>query len=134
MKFRIDIQDDKVDLSKFKKAAKVYMSQMPRLGFDIFLKDYKIDVRITQVEGHNQQLVDIRLWDIKRKDDGEIESFNVITPLRDTRFQELKLVKELFEPDKPGATFESTSSEQTANKLELFIRTIFKINNLKAFL
>lgn len=135
MKFRIDIQDEKVDLSKFQRACKVYMGQMERVEFEIFLKEYTIRIDITQVEGHSQRLVKVEMWDVKRTDDGLIKAQTSIMPLNDGRFQEIKIIKELFvDQYARQATFEASDAAQAAAKLEMFIRTIFKVNNLKVFL
>jgi len=131
MKIRIDI-DEKLDLSKFQRFARAYIGQMRELEFDIFLKDYRISIRVNQVDGATQQLVTISLYEIRKE--GENKNFWQISPTRDSRFQEVKVIKEMFEDGRADAEFESTDSTATVQKLSQFIKTIHKLNGLTVFL
>jgi|SRR5579885_750505 len=132
MLFRIDV-DNKLDLSRFRKHATAYIGGMEELNYDIFLKDYKIVVRVNQVEGKSVQMVTISVFE-KVRVQGEIVKYMILVPATDSRFQEVKLIHEMFEEGATQSELESTNAEETADKICQLIKVIHKINNLKAFL
>lgn len=133
MLYRYDI-DDKLDLSKFKKQAPVYIGKMRELTYEFFLKDYKMVAEIATPDGYSAHTVSLYFFDIKKDKDGDVVSEKVVIPLIDTRFKEMQFIKDLFTIDNYKAYFDSNSVEKTTNTLSMLLRLIHKINNLKAFL
>jgi hypothetical protein len=133
MIFRYDF-GSALDLTRFKKQSIHYIGKIPVINYHLFLKDYKIVADINTTSDSTTHNVTISIFDIVRDPDGEILDSNVIVPLNDVRFKELKDVINVFPNDYCKADFNSSSTENTSDKICKIIRILYKINNLKAFL
>ena len=133
MLFRYDF-GEKLDLTKFKKQAIHYIGTMRELTYDLVLPNYKLCVEITTPDNVNSHSVLLYFSDIFRDIDKEIIRENIIEPMTDTRFKEMKSIQELFEIDNFKAYFVSHSTSETVEKLSKLIKLLSKLNNLKVFL
>lgn len=133
MIFRYDF-GSALDLTRFKKQSIHYIGKIPTINYHLFLRDYKIVADINVVNDSTCHNVTISIFDIVRDADGEMLDSNVVVPLNDTRFKELKDVVNIFPNDHYKADFSSGSAENTSDKICKIIRILHKINNLKAFL
>lgn len=134
MEFRYDFLGDKLDLSKFSKQAAYYIGYDRRTVFNLYLRNYKMRVEAARLLDSNAHLVTVYFYEVKRDVDGEIQSEKVIIPMTDTRFKELRDIKELWKIDHYKAHFDSNSASASVEKINKILKIIFKINNLKAFL
>lgn len=133
MLFSIHI-GDKLDLSKFRKQAVHYIGQMREVTYDIYSFDYKMIVACKTSESSTAHEVTIRIEELKRDADKEITMSSIICPLNDTRFNEIKIIQDIFTiPGSQTAKFSSNSVSHTVDRICSLIKIIHKINGLKAF-
>lgn len=136
MNYRYDF-GEKLDVAKLQAHISFYIRYEMDMSYELFTKSYKIVVSISGMAEHKSHQVSITLHDIKRDDFGTIISVKGINPSLDTRFKEIKIVKDLF--DLPNtflakAHFNSTKELETASKIIELLKIIHKIDNLKVFL
>ena len=133
MLYRYDFSE-KLDLSRFKKQAPHYISNMREVTYDLFMPDYKMVVEVATPDGCVGHTVSLSIYDIDRDEDGDIIRERVIVPLIDTRFREIQPIKDIFKIDHYKAHFDSNSSVDTVEKITKLLKLLHKINNLKVFL
>lgn len=136
MLIRYDIPE-KLDLSKFRKQAEFYIGKMRELDYEFITKDYKVTIGISTPDDSNTHSVVIAIFDVKRDPEGEVSNYIPIRPLKDTRFCESTIIKDLFDPKNEYATqavLTSNSALETTNKLSNIIKLIHKLHSLRAFL
>jgi len=135
MQFRYDLVADKLDLIRWQKQAKHYISKgMQRLTYHIYFKHYKIRANISTPSDSTAHLVELTLMETHRDKTFEIQAFLNIQPTLDTRFKENKDIVQYFEPGSVTGYFESNSAQHTVDQLSKIIKYVYKIENLKAFL
>lgn len=136
MEFRYDF-GQKLDLSKFLKQGPYYIGLMREVTYSLYVADFIMRVEIARPANHNAHMVTIYFYEIKRDEDGEIISSEMIIPYHDLRFEGLLDIQEkqgLWSIDQYKAHFDSNSAVQTVEKICKILKFIHKINNLKAFL
>jgi hypothetical protein len=133
MLFRYDF-GEKLDLSRFKKQAPHYISNMREVTYNLFMPDYKMVVEVATPDNSTGHIVSLSLFEIKRDGEGEITEEKVIVPLIDTRFREIQSIKDIFKIDHYKAHFDSNNAIDTVEKICKLLKLIHKINNLKVFL
>lgn len=133
MLFRYDF-GEKLDLTKFIKQATHYIGTMRELAYDLYLSDYKMRVEVVTPDNSNSHTVTIFFYEIGRDPDGELVGEKIIIPLIDTRFKELRDIKDVFKIDNYKAHFDSNSAQFTVEKICKILKILYKINNLKVFL
>lgn len=133
MKFRYDFAE-KLDLTRFKKQAPHYISLGRESSFEIYVRDFRINVEIATPDNQNAHQVILGIEEIKRDEDGEIITAKIIYPNSDTRFKEIKDIQKIFNGADYKSYFNSNSSTMTVDNISNVIRIVHKINNLKAFI
>lgn len=135
MEFRYDFVADKLDMTRWQKQAKHYISMgMQRLTYYIYFKRYKIQINIETPSDSTAHLVSFALMDLDRDPDHEIKVNQMIYPLTDVRFKEFKEIAQHYSNRSDLGEFESNSAQHTVNELSKIIKYVYKIENLKAFL
>lgn len=147
MIFRYDFGSN-LDLSKFKKQSAHYIGRIPNISYHLFLSNYKIIAEINKIDDgsliqinslsdsipNNLHTTTISIYDIIRDNDGEISKSDVVVPLNDIRFKELKQIIEIFPTDHYKGSFASSTSQNTCDKICKIVNILTKIDKLKAFL
>ena len=134
MQFRYDFIGDKLDLSRFKKQVKHHLIQYDEISYSFYVLGYKIQANIILFDTSTNYLVNFTIAEFQRDSDGEIHSYYSIRITDDLRFKEFPELVKYYSPSAPQGYFESNSVEEIVNILSNFIKVIYKINNLKAFL
>jgi hypothetical protein len=122
-----------LDLQRFKKQATHYIGQMREVSYDLFLPEYKLAVEIVGMDNSNSHRMSFWIFEIKRDEEGYIIKDNVIVPLLDDRFKEIKDVQELWINHDYKAHIESNSVVKTVSQICSILKLISKINRLKVF-
>jgi hypothetical protein len=133
MEYRLDI-GEKLDLTRFRKHASVYIGQMRELTYNLHLPDYKVVAEIVTPDNCNGHMVTLFFFDIEKDEDGNIVNEKVVIPLTDTRFKEIKEIQNLFTIDHYKTHFDSNSAINTVDKICRLVKLVHKINHLKVFL
>lgn len=133
MLFRYDF-GQKLDLSRFEKQAPHYIGTMQELTYHLVVGAYQITAEIATPDGSNSHHVTLWFSEITRDQDGEIINTKIIIPLSDDRFQELSLIKELFNIDNYKAFITSNDAKSTSETLCRLVKLLHKINGLLVFL
>lgn len=136
MIFRYDF-GSKLNLLRFKAQSQHYISKYPEITYCLFFYNYKLVANIKQSEEELDQLqylTTISIFDIQRDSDGEIATSNVVIPLTDVRFKELKEIVDIFPTDRDKGFFKSVGADNTSDAICRVITILYKINKLKAFL
>lgn len=139
MLFRYDF-DKNLDLSKFKKQFLHYISKMVSLNiseirYHFSLRMFQLSVEIKWIENPINHIVKFYISEVSRDSDKEIISGKNISPLRDTRFQEIKLFKDFFDTNyATQGSFVSYNIQHTADTICQIVKLLHKINDLKIFL
>ena|SRR6266404_3603028 len=135
MLFRYDL-GQKPDLSKFRKQAMHYIGTMRELSYDLTIPDFRVRVNIATPDDANAHNVSIEIHDIHRDkaSSNEIIGSKTVIPMIDTRFNEIKLIQEMFPRDHYVASFVSNSAQETVNRICQLMKLVSKINGLRAFI
>jgi hypothetical protein len=137
MDIRYDFNEH-LDLRIMRKQLNHYIGKMPELKYQVYLKDFRIEIEIIQnVDDATSTYHEVRItmFDMVRKSD-LINANYLIVPTTDMRFNELTLIKSMydFKFNSPHAHFKSNNASETVDKLCNLIKLVHKINSLKAFL
>jgi len=133
MKFRYDF-GEKLDLSRFVKQAPHYINLGREIDFELYVHDFKINLNIATPDRQTAHTVSLFIEEIKRDTDGNIKSSRIVTPLTDTRFQEIQSIQAVFDSTSYKCHFNSNSSAATVDKICKILKLLHKINGLKAFI
>lgn len=134
MQFRYDFIGDKLDLSLCKKQIKRHLIQYDVLEYSFYVLDYKIQANINRSDNSSKYIINFSIAELQRDNDGEINSYSFIKITEDLRFKEFPDLAKYYELFVTMGSFESSSVDEIVNELSNFIKVIYKINNLKAFL
>lgn len=134
MQFRYDFVGDKLDLSRFKKQITQHLVIYPEITYSFYVLGYKIQANINLSDFSTNYVVEFVINELQRDQDGEIHSYYAIKITEDLRFKEFPDLVKYYSPSALNGGFDSNSTDEIANILSSFIKIIYKINNLKAFL
>lgn len=130
MKFNIEL-DDSCDLTIFRSMF-MKLTGSDRSTYDLFID--KAMVRFEVSSTKTDQLIVAGIFDAV-KNDAYSWAVNGVHPLRDTRYQNLSFIKELFElPGACSCHIVCHNPSETFKVLEKLVRTVYKVNKLKAFI
>ena len=137
MNIRYDFADI-LDLSILRKQMSHYACKIPELRYQLYLNDFYISIDILQDAlnaGSTYHEVSVSMYDLKYESDAITAKF-VVIPSQDMRFNELTLIKSLwdFQNNSVCAIFKSRDIPDTIEKLCNLIKLVHKIKSLKAFL
>lgn len=137
MDIRYDFNEH-LDLRIMRKQLSHYIGKMPELKYQIYLKDFRIEIDIIQnVDDTTSTYHEVRItmFDMVRSSD-LISAKYLIIPSLDMRFNEIPLIKSMydFKFNSANAHFKSNNASDTVDKLCNLIKLVHKINRLKAFL
>jgi hypothetical protein len=131
---------DKLDLSRFRKQAINYISTIPDVQYHLYLSTYKIHLEISTPHTKSGHITTISIFRLKRNENKEIIRSELIHPLIDSLFQEIKAIQDIWSPILgtnyvPGSrtTFTSNSVTESVEKICIILKIVSKVDNLKAF-
>jgi len=131
--FRYDF-GEKLDTTKFNVQAQHYIGQIHQIDYRLVLPNYKLKIDISTPELQTQHLISVSLYSLTRDEDGEIKNEEIIYPLRDTRFKDFNIIKEIWTTSDTLGGWISNSTAETVNKIIKLLTIVHKINNLRVFL
>lgn len=134
MQFRYDFVGDKLDLSRFKRQITQHLVLHTEVTYSFYVLGYKIQANINKSDFSTTYIVEFVLNELQRDQDGEIHSYYAVKITEDLRFKEFPDLIKYYSPSALHGAFDSNSVDEIANILSSFIKIIYKINNLKAFL
>lgn len=135
MEFRYDFLGAKLDLERWRRQAKHYISiGMQRLTYYLYFKHYKIQVNIETPNDTTTHMVSFAIMELGRDVEGEIQVNKMIYPTTDSRFKEFKDIAKFFSSRMDIGEFRSNSAQFTVDELSKVIKYVFKVENLKAFI
>jgi hypothetical protein len=134
MQFRYDFVGGKLDLSRFIKQINRHLVQYDELNYSFYVLGYKIQANIYMVDGSTKHIIKFFIAELQRDNDGEVNSYAAIRVTEDLRFKEFSDLIKYYSVPSTSGEFESSSVDEIVNILSSFIKIIYKINNLKAFL
>lgn len=134
MQFRYDFVGDKLDLSRVKKQINRHLIQYDVIEYSFYVLGYRIQVNIVRDELTTNFNIDFSIVELRRDAAGEINSHSAIRVTEDLRFKEFPDLTKYYFPNAFKGDFESNSVDEITEILSSFIKIIYKINNLKAFL
>src|SRR6185436_1755457 len=132
--------DKILDLSRFRKQFLHYIPKMMVLNIEevkyhFSLRMFQLSVEIRWIENPINHIVKFYISEVLRDGDKEIIAGKNISPLGDTRFQEIKLFKDFFDSNyATQGLFISYDVLYTVDIVCQIVKFLHKINNLKIFL
>jgi hypothetical protein len=133
---------DKLDITKFRKQAAHYISTMSEVRYHLYLPNYKIHLEVSTPNDQGGHIVAASLFQLKRDEMKEIIRADAIYPITDSRFSEIKVIQDIWNPwsgiltvpsSAARATFTSNSVVESVEKICVILKIVSKIDGLKAF-
>ena len=134
MDLRFDF-NDKIDYNKLKSQNVHHTKINVQLNTTVYLPNYRIIFMGTHpMDGSNSYTLSISFQDIRKDQNAVLIKADNIFPMNDSRFKEMKLIKELFLEHTHTAIYYSANLAEITNTIVELVKILHKIDHLKAFL
>lgn len=133
MIFRYDF-GNQLDLNKFKSQSTHYITYIKQMEYHLFIKNYKLIAEVSKSDDKQSHQVTTSIYDIIRDIDGDVLNSNVIVPLIDPRFKELKEIVSIFPDNICKGGFDAVDSGSVAEKMCRILNILFRVDRMKAFI
>jgi hypothetical protein len=120
-----------LDFAQFRAQATRYLSVFKEITYHLNLFNYKLVCCTTKQDFKYE--TNFHIVQIERDIDGAIVNGNILVPLSDSKFKDLKEISSNFSPDSYMGTSEQLNIEQVVNFYCKLLKFLNKIDTLSVF-